>query len=115
MAWLGLWYFRIVRRTANWNVAAVFVRGIVTFSVMTKASNFGGEIRHPEIQPEQEGAPPEVSNVPDIARSIGLFVRGHSWVWPACTTLHLIGLSLLFSVIRTVDRLLLGMPEKVSF
>src|SRR6266550_5491411 len=114
MAWLGLWYFRIVRRAANWNVAAVFVLGIVTFSVMTKASNFGGEIRHPEIQPEQEGAPREV-NVPDIARSIGLFVRGHSWVWPACKTLHLIGLSLLFTVVLMVDLRLLGMAKKFSF
>src|SRR5436189_5214180 len=68
MAWLGLWYFRIVRRAANWNVAAVFVLGIVTFSVMTKAWNFGGEIRHPEIQPEQEGAPWEVK-LPHIAGS----------------------------------------------
>ena len=115
MAWLGLWYFRIVRRAANWNVAAVFVLGIVTFSVMTRASNLGGEIRHPEIQSEQEGAPPDVRNVPDIARSIGLFVRGNSWVWPACKTLHLIGLSLLLTVVLMVDLRLLGMAKKLSF
>src|SRR5262249_3605307 len=66
MAWLGLWYFRIVRRTANWNVAAVFVLGIVTFTVMTKASNLGGEIRHIAIKSEQGRGSPDVSTTPPI-------------------------------------------------
>jgi len=65
MAWLGLWYFRIVRRAANWNVAAVFV-------------------------------------------------LGHSWVWPACKSLHLIGLSLLLTVVLMLDLRLLGMAKEFS-
>ena len=113
IAWLGLWYFRIVKRVANWNVAAVFVLGVLTFSVMTRAANLGGEIRHPEIQ--SAGALADNANVPDIARSIGLFVNGHSWVWPSCETLHFIGLSLLFTVVLIVDLRLLGMAKKFSF
>ncbi|PYR96462.1 MAG: hypothetical protein DMG15_02075 [Acidobacteria bacterium] len=113
IAWLGLWYFRIVKRVANWNVAAVFVLGVLTFSVMTRAANLGGEIRHPEIQ--SAGALADNANVPDIARSIGLFVNGHSWVWPTCETLHFIGLSLLFTVVLIVDLRLLGMAKKFSF
>ena len=113
IAWLGLWYFRIVKRVANWNVAAVFVLGVLTFSVMTRAANLGGEIRHPEIQSARALA--DNANVPDIARSIGLFVNGHSWVWPTCETLHFIGLSLLFTVVLIVDLRLLGMAKKFSF
>jgi len=113
IAWLGLWYFRIVKRVANWNVDAVFVLGVLTFSVMTRAANLGGEIRHPEIQ--SAGALADNANVPDIARSIGLFVNGHSWVWPTCETLHFIGLSLLFTVVLIVDLRLLGMAKKFSF
>jgi len=113
IAWLGLWYFRIVKRVANWNVAAVFVLGVLTFSVMTRAANLGGEIRHPEIQ--SAGALADNANVPDIAKSIGLFVNGHSWVWPTCETLHFIGLSLLFTVVLIVDLRLLGMAKKFSF
>ena len=113
IAWLGLWYFRIVKRVANWNVAAVFVLGVLTFSVITRAANLGGEIRHPEIQ--SAGALADNANVPDIARSIGLFVNGHSWVWPTCETLHFIGLSLLFTVVLIVDLRLLGMAKKFSF
>ena len=113
IAWLGLWYFRIVKRVANWNVAAVFVLGVLTFGVMTRAANLGGEIRHPEIQSARALA--DNANVPDIARSIGLFVNGHSWVWPTCETLHFIGLSLLFTVVLIVDLRLLGMAKKFSF
>src|SRR5207237_3627302 len=95
MAWLGLWYFRIIKRIANWNVAAVLILGVLTFSVMTRGANLGGEIRHPEIRPA--GAVPENANVPYIARSIGLFVNGHSWVWRTCETVRFIGLGLLFA------------------
>src|SRR5437867_10838845 len=63
MAWLGRWYFRIVRCAANWNVDAVFVLGTVTFRVMTRASDLGGEIRNPQVQSEPEGAPPARRNV----------------------------------------------------
>ena len=73
MAWLGLWYFRIIKRVANWNVAAVLILGVLTFSVMTRAANLGGEIRHPEIR--WAGAVPDNANIPDIARSIALFVK----------------------------------------
>ena len=113
MAWLGLWYFRIAKRVANWNVAAVFILGVLTFSVMTRAANLGGEIRHPEIR--WAGAVPDNANIPDIARSIALFVNGHSWVWPTCETVHFIGLSLLFTVVLIVDLRLLGMAKKFSF
>lgn len=115
MAWLGLWYFRIVKRVANWNVVAVFVLGVLTFAILTRAANLGGEIRHPEIQSGQPAALSDDANVPDVARSIGLFVNGHSWVWPACETLHFIGLSLLFTVVLIVDLRLLGMAKKFSF
>src|SRR5438093_7784108 len=71
MAWLGLWYFRIVRRAADWNVAAVFVLGLVTFSVMAKASIFVGVIQDPEIQSAEEGAALDV-NVTDVFEHMGL-------------------------------------------
>ena len=113
MAWLGLWYFRIVKRVANWNVAAVLILGVLSLSVMIRAANLGGEIRHPEILPA--GAVPDEAKVKDIARSIGLFVNSHSWVWPTCETIHFIGLSLLFSVVLIVDLRLLGMAKKFSY
>jgi hypothetical protein len=112
MAWLGLWYFRVIKRLANWNLAAVLVLALLTFAVMTRASTLGGDIRHPEIQ---SGEAAQAADGPDVARSIADFVNNHSWVWPTCETLHFIGLSLLFTVVLIVDLRLLGMAKKFSF
>ena len=49
MAWLGLWQFRRTSRATNGNWIAVLVLSLITFGLMTRAANMGGEIRHPEI------------------------------------------------------------------
>jgi hypothetical protein len=49
-AWLGLWQFRRLSRIPNWNLAAVLILTVVTFGLMARASNIGGEIRHAEIR-----------------------------------------------------------------
>jgi hypothetical protein len=50
-----------------------------------------------------------------LARNFGAFVVGHTWVWPACETLHFVGLSLLFTVVFLVDMRMLGMAKSLSF
>ena len=52
-AWLGLWQFRRLSRIPNWNLAVILVLTLVTFGVMARASNLGGEIRHEEIRAVQ--------------------------------------------------------------
>src|SRR5579872_3241459 len=52
-AWLGLWQFRRLARIPNWNLAVILILTLVSFGLMTWASNLGGEIRHPEIRAEQ--------------------------------------------------------------
>src|SRR5919198_5840489 len=53
-AWLGLWLWRRLSRLPNWNSAAVLVLAIVTFGLMARAANIGGEIRHAEISASHE-------------------------------------------------------------
>ena len=115
IAWLGLWQSRLIKRFSNWNVIAVLILAILTFSVTVRTSTAGGEIRHPEIQSDQETAAAETADAPDIAESIRIYVMNNSWVWPTCETLHFIGLSLLFTVVLIVDLRLLGMAKKCSF
>ena len=114
LAWLGLWQFRQISRLPGWNMAAVLILSIVTFGLMANAANIGGEIRHPEIQSPQETAA-DGAGGPTMAKSIGEFVTGHTWVWPACETLHFVGLCLLFTVVLLVDLRILGMAKKLSF
>ena len=52
-AWLGLWQFRRLARIPNWNLAVILVLTLVSFGLMARASNLGGEIRHAEIRAGQ--------------------------------------------------------------
>lgn len=113
-AWLGLWMWRRLSRIANWNLAIVLVLAIVTFGLMARAADMGGEIGHSEIQEGQAVAAD--SSAATLARSWGVFVETHSWVWPTCETVHFIGLSMLFGIVLTLDLRMLGVGKNaVSF
>jgi hypothetical protein len=117
-AWLGLWQFRRLARIPNWNLAVILVLVVVTFGLMARASNLGGEIRHAEIR-AVEGTPapavPSAEENPGLGRIVGSFVSDTPWMWPTCETLHFVGLSLLLGVVLLVDLRVLGVVRGVSF
>jgi len=114
-AWLALWLLRQISYVPKWNLAAVLIFSMAAFGLMAKAANIGGEIRHPEIQAVQ-GVPANAEeDDPATARKWGMYVEGHSWVWPTSETLHFIGLSMLFGVVLTVDLRMLGLGKTLSF
>jgi len=113
-SWFGLWLASRRSRIATWNLTVVLILALASFGLMARAANLGGEIRHPEIQTLEAAS----SGVPPVtlARSWGVFVENHSWVWPTCETVHFIGLSLLFGVVLTVNLRLLGLgKDMLSF
>jgi hypothetical protein len=46
---------------------------------------------------------------------LGLFVTGHTWVWPTLETLHFVGLCMLFTAVLIVNLRLLGMIKAVPY
>lgn len=117
-ACLGLWQLRRTSRLPNWNVAAVVVLSLVTFGLMARAANKGGEIRHPEIQAVPQAVGPEEAPGEGAARSLGSIVNGSTgigWVWPAFETLHFVGLCLLFTCVLLVNLRILGMAKSISY
>jgi hypothetical protein len=110
-AWLALWQFRRLTRVPNWNLALILVLTAMTFALMARAGNLGGNIRHAEIQSAQE----PVTTEGNLARRVGGFVTETPWVWPTCETLHFIGLTLLLGVVLLVDLRVLGVMRGVSF
>ncbi len=110
-AWLGLWQFRRLERIPGWNLAVILVLTVVSFGLMARASNLGGEIRHAEIRAGQGTVTPEGA----LARTVGSFVTDTPWMWPTCETLHFIGLSLLCGVVFLVDLRVLGVMKGVSY
>jgi len=116
VAFLGLWQFRLISRHATWNVGAVLVLSVLTFAVMARAANLGGDIRHPEITGTAlAAADTDSAPVEGMARSFGLYVTGHTWVWPSSETLHFVGLSILFTVVLLVDLRILGVAKKLPY
>jgi uncharacterized membrane protein len=114
IAWLGLWQFRMISHAPRWNVVAVLLLSILTFGLMARASNIGGEIRHTEIISATQAAPPDGA-VRGLVRELGAGVNAHQWIWPASETLHFIGLCILFTVVLLMDLRILGVAKKISF
>jgi hypothetical protein len=110
-SWLGLWQFRRLKHIPDWNLAVILVLTLVSFGLVARASNLGGEIRHEEIRAGQGTVTPEGA----LARRVGEFVTETSWMWPTCETLHFIGLSLLLGVVVLVDLRVLGVMKSLSF
>jgi hypothetical protein len=117
-AWLGLWQFRRLTYIPNWNLTVIVLLTLVTFGLMTRASNIGGEIRHAEIRAAETGTgtgeQPAAAGT-GLARTVGTFVTETPWMWPTCETLHFVGLTLLVGVVLLVDLRVLGMMKGVSF
>jgi hypothetical protein len=110
-SWIGLWIWGRPSRFARWNTGIVLGLSILTFVLMARASYMGGAIRHPETGAAQ--TIPLDPSVPTLARSWGLLVPEHSWIWPACETIHFVGLCLLFGVVLIVNLRLLGVGKTV--
>jgi uncharacterized membrane protein len=113
LSWLGLWQYRRLSRVPQGTLISVLLLGLVTFGMMTKAANIGGEIRHPEIRVGQAIA--EADAKPPLTRVIGEGMVNLKWGWPASETIHFVGLILLFGVVLLIDLRMLGFLKGISF
>lgn len=116
LAWLGLYQYRRLARLPQATVVAVLLTGLVTLGMMSRAADFGGEIRHAEIRTEP--LPPDpVEDAPaaTLTRAIGDGMVNLKWGWPACETIHFIGLSMLFGVVLIIDLRMLGFMTSIPF
>jgi uncharacterized membrane protein len=100
VSWLTLWHSR------RWHQPAILALSIVTFVLMARAANIGGQIRHPEIV--AAGAAASAPSWPSPAAMGAAFVLDHPWVWPICEVFHFVGLCLLFGVTLLVNLRLVG-------
>ena len=72
-AWLALWQWRRVPKLARWQLPVVLLCSIVTFGLMARAAELGGEIHHPEIRAVQAVTPDDAAaGATGAAKSIGM-------------------------------------------
>ena len=115
LAWLGLWQYRRLSRIPQGTLAAVLLAGLVTFGMMSRAANLGGDIRHPEIRTATGGVVETATAQPPLTRVIGDAMANLKWGWPASETVHFIGLCLLFGVVLVIDLRMLGFMRGIPF
>ncbi|HYS26852.1 MAG TPA: hypothetical protein VEP46_14670 [Vicinamibacterales bacterium] len=118
-AWLTLWRIRRVGRPTTGLTYTVLVLSVLTAAAVARAANMGGDIRHPEIEGGQYAGLFGAAAAPGSgfisAAGIKDFVLQHPFVWPACETLHFLGMSLMFGVLMIVNLRLLGFLRGMSF
>ncbi|PWT97377.1 MAG: hypothetical protein C5B51_31440 [Terriglobia bacterium] len=114
-AWLGLWQFRRNSRFSPAVLTAILILSVLTFAAMARTSNLGGQIRHPEVRDTELTAAGVMPAEQSFARKVGEWVAGGGWAFPACETLHFIGLCLLSGIAAIVDLRMLGLIRGVSF
>ena len=110
-AWLALWQYRRLSKPGRGVLPAVLVLSLLTFGVMARAADMGGEIRHSEIAADPVTANNEFLKTSTIAN----FITEKVWGWPALEAIHFVGLSLMFGVIIVVDLRILGMMKRVDY
>ena len=111
VAWLALWNHRRTGRLSNAGTALVFGTALAALVAVATTGYIGGQIGHPEIR----GAEEITTVVGHLGRTVGAFVGGSPYGWPALETLHFIGLSLLVGVLLLIYLRMAGVMQDVSF
>jgi len=110
-AWLGMWQYRRVLHLPRWNAVVIILLSVLTLTIVSRAANIGGEIRHPEIRLATQAT--AADQLP-IGRQVGNFVRDTPWFWPTLETLHFVGLTLLIGVLLLINLRMLGTIPQLS-
>ncbi len=117
VAWVALWQSRRRGRAAQGLVPAVLLLSMVALGLMARAATLGGEIRHPEIRADISAGAAASADDPErfVTTRITAFMVNSTWGWPACETVHFLGLSLSFGVLLAVNLRILGVMKQVPF
>ena len=116
LSWLALWQIRRIGRATSGMIGAVVLFAVLNLAVVALAANLGGDIHHPEILQSEYSSPVPATAVMWLsAPAVTKFVLQNRWVWPACETLHFLGMSLMFGVLLIVNLRLLGYMKEMSF
>jgi uncharacterized membrane protein len=135
VGWIALWQSRRRGHAARGLVPAVMLLSMVALALMARAATLGGEIRHPEITTGASAdaaasadaparaaatdgpAPAASTDDPErfVTSRISMFMVSSTWGWPACETVHFLGLSLIFGVLMAVNLRILGVMKHVAF
>ncbi len=119
LALIGLWQSQTTKHPPRWNVIAVLLFSLLTFGLISRTSNTGGDIRHPEDRPGnsitvKEGTVGSMISAfepdPDKFNAAVTFSK---WWWTFMMAMHFIGLIMIVGTVGLLDIRIMGFLKQI--
>jgi uncharacterized membrane protein len=119
LALVGLWKAQSSSRPPRWNVIAVLIFSLLSVVLISRTSNTGGDIRHPELRPPNtltvtEGTFGSIVNKfepdPDKFSAVVTFSK---WWWTGMMAAHFIGLIMIIGSVGLYDLRIMGFLKQL--
>ena len=119
LAWLGLWQYRRLSPLAAGDADGGPAGGAGDLRPdelgPRLSAGRSGTRRFARVRTRPAAAEEAAAANPPLARVIGDAMVNLTWGWPACETIHFVGLSLLFGVVMLVDLRMLGFMKSIPY
>ena len=119
LAIIGLWQAQTTKRLAQWNVIAVLIFSLLTVVLISRTSNTGGDIRHPELRPPGALAVMEgtfgsmISSFEPDPDNFNAAVTFSKWWWTFMMAMHFIGLIMIVGTVGLLDIRIMGFLKQL--
>jgi hypothetical protein len=119
LALVGLWKSQTTKNLPRWNVIAVLIFSLLSVVLISRTSNTGGDIRHPELRPPNtltvtEGTFGTIINKfepdPDKFSAVVTFSK---WWWTFMMAMHFIGLIMIIGSVGLFDIRIMGFLKQI--
>jgi hypothetical protein len=119
LAIIGLWQAQTTKHLARWNIIAVLIFSLLSVVLISRTSNTGGDIRHPELRPPgaltvTEGTFGSIVHTfePDPDKFNAL-VTVSKWWWTFMMAMHFIGLIMIIGTVGLLDLRIMGFLKQL--
>ena len=119
LALIGLWQSQTTKHPPRWNVIAVLIFSLLTVGLISRTSNTGGDIRHPEDRPGNSITVKEgtvgsmISAVEPDPDKFNAAVTISKWGWTFMMAMHFIGLIMIVGTVGLLDIRIMGFVKQI--
>jgi uncharacterized membrane protein len=119
LALIGLWQSQTTKHPPRWNVIAVLIFSLMTVGLISRTSNTGGDIRHPEDRPGNSITVKEgpvgsmISAVEPDPDKFNAAVTISKWGWTFMMAMHFIGLIMIVGTVGLLDIRIMGFVKQI--
>ena len=119
LALIGLWQSQTTKHPPRWNVIAVLIFSLLTVGLISRTSNTGGDIRHPEDRPGNSITVKEgpvgsmISAIEPDPDKFNAAVTISKWGWTFMMAMHFIGLIMIVGTVGLLDIRIMGFVKQI--